>query len=69
MTTQELIQAVLALPKADLQELRDAIDERLEAPLEASPELLALLEKRSADFADGVPGVPFDEAMAQLRRR
>jgi len=46
----------------------DAIDERL-APIEASPELLALLKKRSDDFANGAPGVPFDEVMARLRRR
>ena len=63
VTTQELMQAVLALPKADLEELRDAIDERL-APIEGSPEFIAELERRSR-----LPGVPLDEAMARLRAR
>ena len=69
VTTQELMQAVLALPKADLEELREAIDAHLEAPLEASPELLALIRKRSADFDNGVPGIPSDEVFARLRGR
>ena len=59
------MQVVLALPEADLEQLRDAIDERL-TPVEASPELIAMLEERSADRS---PGIPMDEALALLRRR
>ena len=66
VTTQELMQAVLALPEADLEALRDAIDERLAAPVEVSPELIAMLEERSRDRS---PGIPMDEALALLRRR
>jgi hypothetical protein len=66
VTTQELMQAVLALPEADLEALRDAIDERLAPPVEVSPELIAMLEERSRDRS---PGIPMDEALALLRRR
>ena len=70
MTTQELIQAVLALPKADLEQLRDAIEEKLDdAQVELEPALLAEINARVARARAGEPGIPADEVFAEARRR
>ena len=70
MTTQELMQAVLALPKADLEQLRDAIDQRLDdAQVELEPALLVEINARIARARAGEPGIPADEVFAEARRR
>ncbi len=67
MTSREIFDAALALPTEERARLRDELDATLEVTVE--PELLDILEKRQADFVQGVPGVPANDMMARLRRR